>query len=128
MNFDGSDLLYFITEILEDFQNLGGVDLVGLGFRVVVLFFGVIFFILLLKFLWRVFWDVFGKGLRWVGRVVSAPYRIPRDKWQRYRQQKRYRKQAEEREKQEAEKRQQWEREAEEKERREAEIFERIMK
>lgn len=128
MNFSGSDLLRYLTDILEDFQNLGSTDLVGLGVRVVVLFFGAVFFVLLVKFLWRVFWDTFGGLFRWLWRMVSAPVVVPWFHWKQYRSRKQYRKQMAEQHKAHEQKRQQERAEAEAKARREAEIFERIMK
>ena len=123
-----NDIRSFFFDILEDFQDLGNADLFGLGFRVVLLFFGVIVFVLFLKFLWRVFWDVFGGVFRFAWWIISYPYVAPRDAWRRYSRKRRYQKQAKQDERQREAQRLQWEREKQEKEQREAEIFERIMK
>jgi len=92
MNFSGSDLADYITNILDDLQHLESTDLVGLGFRILVLFFGVVFFVVFVKFLYRIFWDLFGGLIRGVWRIISAPYYVPKEKIRRYRQRRRWKK------------------------------------
>jgi sensor histidine kinase YesM len=128
MDFTGLDLWYFVTDIFADFQDLANADLLSLGVRVLVLFFGVVLFISLLKTLWRVFWDMFGGVFRWLVRLITAPYRLPRDfirnRWRNYKAKKarkRY-------EKQQAIAQKKREQEEAERAKREAEIFERIMR
>ena len=97
MDFSGSDLLDYIKEILQDLQNLGSIDLVGFGFRVLFLFFGAVLFVVLSKFLMRIFWDVFGGMIRFIWRLFSAPYVVPRDKLRRYRNNRRWEREKKER-------------------------------
>lgn len=131
MDFSGTDLLDYITDILQDLQHLGSIDLMGLGFRVLVLFFGAVVFVVLSKFLFRVFWDVFGGVVRFVWRLVSAPYVIPREKLRSYQHKRRWSKlqQQKQAEREESERLYQ-QREKEEKTRLQQELdaFDKIMK
>lgn len=114
----GSDISYFLSDLLNDLLNLGSADLFSIAFRLVVVLMGLVVVAVLVKFLARIFWDVFGgifKGFWW---VLSTPHRLPQE-WIRQAKAKKQRKQWKEQDQIQAEKaqfeREHYAREAEEK-------------
>lgn len=120
------DIYHFFLSILYDLKNFQDADLISLFFRLLVVYFAVILFYKVLCLLWRIFQETFSGLIYWVGRILSAPYRIPRKAFRNASQRRRIRKIAREREQE----RQRWEaqQQAEAAQRqREAEVFEKIM-
>ncbi len=89
----GSDVSDFLLELLDDILNIGEADLFSIALRIAVVVIGLILVAVFVKLLARMFWDVFGGLFRWLGWMLSSPYRVPQ-KWLRkakYRRERKHR-------------------------------------
>lgn len=90
--FTGNDVITFLSELINDLFHLGDADIISVLVRLGLAVFGFALIATFLKVVFRLFWDTFGNVFRWVGRVLSSPYRLPK-RWLKNAHNKRQRKQ-----------------------------------